>query len=457
MSVAKRSNRPILWTNSAFLILMPIVAAWATTWFHIHHGITWQHLLALVFCWWTTGMGITAGYHRLFSHRGYTAGRALRFFYAVAGAAACQNSVIAWCSEHRRHHSQTDTDDDPYNAKEGFLYSHMTWAMQEGLYEGEMDGVPDLWKDPILTWQHTYYLPINAAFNGLLVALLGWLSGDYLGMFIVAGLLRIVVVQHTTFFINSLAHMWGTQPYSRANTSRDNWFLSFLTLGEGYHNYHHAFQWDYRNGPRWYQFDPTKWFIWTGSKLGLASKLRRTPEDVILRVRYEENRDSFTQRLEAWGEGKMEEWAQHLHDFQEAREGLRAKVQNNLQQARRKAAENLQGARDNLQEAGARAVQTWHGASDDLRGRLQERLVDADRSLDSALQDLKVQRQAWAQQHEAWVKAQTAELRTLAKTELEELRRALKQAQDTARRALAEFDALVLEYSKRYLVLPQPA
>ena len=117
--------------------------------------------------------------------------------------------------------------------------------------------------------------------NVALPLFLGWLVGDVWGVFLLAGVLRLVVSHHVTFFINSLAHMWGSRPYTDENTARDNWFLAIVTYGEGYHNFHHLFQSDYRNGIRWWQFDPTKWLIRSLAWLGLTKNLYRTPLERI--------------------------------------------------------------------------------------------------------------------------------------------------------------------------------
>jgi len=123
-----------------------------------------------------------------------------------------------------------------------------------------------------------------------------------LGMFVFALLLRLVLTQHFTFLINSAAHRWGSQPYSSAHSARDNWLLSFFTFGEGYHNYHHSFQADYRNGPRLTNWDPSKWLIWVLARLGLASHLRRSPLDVTLGRMFEHARTTFAEHLKAAGE-----------------------------------------------------------------------------------------------------------------------------------------------------------
>ncbi|GLS84897.1 acyl-CoA desaturase [Paraferrimonas haliotis] len=231
-----------------------------------------------------SGMSITGGYHRLWSHKAYQAHSIVRFIYALGGALALQNSALHWCSDHRRHHKHVDDNDkDPYSAKMGFFYSHIGWMIRE--YQAQIysdySNCRDLQKDKIVMWQHKHYLWLAALMNIGLPLFLGWLNGSILGMLLLAGVARLVIVHHSTFFINSLAHIWGGQPYTDKNTARDNGVLAMLTFGEGYHNFHHIFEYDYRNGIRWFQFDPTKWLIWSLSKLGLAHKLRRTPQERI--------------------------------------------------------------------------------------------------------------------------------------------------------------------------------
>jgi len=130
-------------------------------------------------------------------------------------------------------------------------------------------------------WQHRHYLVLAIITNFGIPLTLGLISGNIMGMLLLAGVLRLVLSHHFTFFINSLAHIWGKRPYTEQNSARDNGFLALLTYGEGYHNFHHIFETDYRNGVKWYQFDPTKWFIKTASWCGLTSNLRTVPEEKI--------------------------------------------------------------------------------------------------------------------------------------------------------------------------------
>jgi stearoyl-CoA desaturase (delta-9 desaturase) len=204
----------------------------------------------------------------------------------VFGAMSLQNSAFNWCSGHRTHHLHVDDVDlDPYSAKRGFWFSHIGWMLRE--YPSgvpDFTNIPDLRRDKMLAFQHRYYVPLALGTNFGFPLLAGWLVGDLWGTFILAGILRLVWAHHVTFFINSLAHMWGSRPYTDENTARDNPVLAVITYGEGYHNYHHIFAHDYRNGVRWWQWDPTKWLIASLQFVGLTRKLKRTPDFQIQRA-----------------------------------------------------------------------------------------------------------------------------------------------------------------------------
>ncbi|MBL6882641.1 MAG: fatty acid desaturase [Candidatus Poseidoniaceae archaeon] len=270
--------------NSSFLIGTPILAATSLVYYSMNYGISWFEPVIFFFFYFASGLSITAGYHRLFSHRTHKGEWPLRLFYALFGAAAFQNSAIKWCSDHRRHHLKTDEDEDPYSVTDGFVWAHIGWVMVD---QGDeiVEHVEDLQADKILAWQDRHIFLIGFLVGIVLPGLVGFaLLGNIhglLGGMIYGGFLRVVVVHHATFLINSAAHTWGTQPYSTANTSKDSPLLSFFTFGEGYHNFHHTFQADYRNGHRWYHWDPSKWLIQTASWFGLTKDLHKIPDKSI--------------------------------------------------------------------------------------------------------------------------------------------------------------------------------
>jgi stearoyl-CoA desaturase (delta-9 desaturase) len=275
------------WVTTAMFTLTFAVAVIVVPWYGVSHGYdaaAWFWFPLLV---GANGMAITCGYHRLFAHATYDAHPVLKFVYLLFGAMALQNSALVWCAGHRVHHRHIDdTERDPYCAKLGFWFSHIGWMLRR-YPSGEPDfsTVRDLERDPLVRYQHRYYLPLTLGMNFGLPLLLGWASGDMLGMFLLAGVMRLVISHHVTFFINSLAHIWGSQPYTEDNTARDNAVVALLTYGEGYHNFHHMFAHDYRNGVRVWQWDPSKWFIAFMSWLGLAKNLKRVPWFKIQRAR----------------------------------------------------------------------------------------------------------------------------------------------------------------------------
>ena len=267
------------WTTTLMFALTFAVAVIGVPWYGFIHGYHAAAWIWFVLFLGANGMSITCGYHRLFAHATYEAHPVLKVLYLLFGAMALQNSALVWAATHRVHHREIDdTELDPYSARRGFWFSHIGW-MLKNYPSGEPDFsvVRDLERDPLVSFQHRYYVPLALAMNFGLPLLVGWASGEILGTFLLAGVLRLVVSHHFTFFINSLAHMWGVQPYTDDNTARDNGVVALLTYGEGYHNFHHMFAHDYRNGVRWWQWDPSKWFINAMRWLGLARNLKTVP------------------------------------------------------------------------------------------------------------------------------------------------------------------------------------
>ncbi|MCG9750208.1 fatty acid desaturase [Vibrio brasiliensis] len=276
------SNKPpLIWLNIFIFLSSFIVALVLVPWYGLSSGYGVEHLVWFLIAFSFCNLSITAGYHRLWSHKTYEAHWSLRILFALGGAFALQNSALHWSSDHRIHHKHVDNNDkDPYSAKRGFWFSHIGWMLREYNANTYSDyaNCRDLQKDKIVMWQHKYYVPLAIVTNFGIPLLLGVIYGDIIGMLLVVGVLRLVLSHHSTFFINSLAHIWGSQPYTDKNTARDNAVLAVFTFGEGYHNYHHIFENDYRNGIYWWQYDPTKWLIKSCSWLGLTNKLRVTPK-----------------------------------------------------------------------------------------------------------------------------------------------------------------------------------
>lgn len=284
--VTQKKVAKLDWVNTIFLTTTP-VAAIALSWiFFKNNGLVWSQIALAVVFYFVTGMSITGGYHRLFSHRAYKANNFVKLVYLLFGAATFQNSALKWCADHRIHHNHVDGEKDPYNINKGFWYAHIGWIFyQEKIVDQKFP--KDLTNDKLVMWQHKYYWILCVVMGFGLPTLIGHFLGSALGGFALAGLARVVFVHHCTFFINSLCHIVGTRPYTDTNTARDSAIMAVFSYGEGYHNYHHYFPTDYRNGIRWFHFDPTKWLIKTLSFVGFTNDLKKVPEKLINQAKLE--------------------------------------------------------------------------------------------------------------------------------------------------------------------------
>lgn len=358
---------PLIGINVAIFVGLPLIALVLVPAWGVLRGFdTFQWLWALAFLY-LNGMSITGGYHRLWAHKAYDASPGLKWVLAFWGAGALQNSILVWASDHRRHHRHVDDNElDPYSAGRGLWFSHMGWMLREyRSNEPDFSNARDLQRDPVVMWQHRHYVPLTVFMNLGLPLLLGIWHGDILGTVLLVGLLRLVVNHHVTFFINSLAHFWGSRPYTEANSARDNGFLAFLTYGEGYHNFHHIFQTDYRNGIRWWQWDPTKWMISLCARLGLARNLNRVPDFRIQRALLDTEFERARAKLELASNTESLRYMLE-REYQEFTESIN---QWTALQAERygRTKEQLGGV---LEEKKLHLVQKWERAS--LRTRLKE-------------------------------------------------------------------------------------
>ncbi|KAI9319422.1 delta-9 desaturase [Dichotomocladium elegans] len=294
-------HKHVNWPQSILLIGTPLIGLYGLLTVELQK----KTMIWAIIYYAITGLGITAGYHRLFAHRAYCATLPLRVFWTLAGSGAVEGSAYWWSRGHRAHHRWTDTDKDPYCAHRGFFFSHFGWMLVNRPKSriGYAD-VADLKADPILHFQHKNY-PLFALFFGFvlptLVAGLGW--GDFKGGFFYAAVLRLCFVHHATFCVNSLAHYIGESPFDDHHTPRDHWITALVTLGEGYHNFHHEFPQDYRNAIIYYQYDPTKWLIKALSWVGLAYDLKTFPSNEITKgqIQMQEKKIAAIKRTLTYG------------------------------------------------------------------------------------------------------------------------------------------------------------
>jgi len=294
-------HQHVNWLNTFFIAIVPLMGLISTYWVRPH-----PYTIAFaVFYYVQCGLGITAGYHRLWAHSAYKATLPLKIYLAACGAGAVQGSIRWWSNGHRAHHRYTDTEKDPYSVRKGLIYSHMGWMImkQNPKRKGRTD-ITDLNEDPVVVWQHRNFIKCvltMAIIFPTLVCGLGW--GDWMGGYIYAGILRVCFIQQATFCVNSLAHWLGDQPFDDRNSPRDHLITALVTLGEGYHNFHHEFPSDYRNAIEWYQYDPTKWHIAMWKFFGLAYDLKQFRANEIEKGRVQQLQKKLDQKRATldWG------------------------------------------------------------------------------------------------------------------------------------------------------------
>jgi len=273
----KRCTR---WMAAIFMPLITLIGIIGTPVYIYFNGLAPSELALFLFFFLTTGMAITMGYHRFFSHTTFKTNTLGRFLLLFFGAATFQKSALRWASQHRQHHQFTDTDLDPHNSKRGFWFCHVGWIM---LYKHNINfkNVKDLQQSRLVVHQHEYYDYWSVPAGLILPIALGFWIGHPLGAFIMTFCLRVSLVLNSAFLINSYAHMVGSKEFDADLSAADHWLGAVLTNGEGYHSFHHRFPNDYRNGYLWRHWDPTKWCIYVFSRLGLVWDLKRTSADKI--------------------------------------------------------------------------------------------------------------------------------------------------------------------------------
>jgi stearoyl-CoA desaturase (delta-9 desaturase) len=239
-------------------------------------GVSTTALVLCVVLYVVRMFGVTAGYHRYFSHRSFKTSRAGQLVLAFLAQSSAQRGILWWAAKHRHHHRHSDTEEDVHSPRlRGFWYSHLGWIFRPQHSTTDFDAVPDLTKYPELVWldRHGYFPATVLALAALAIG--GW-SGLVVGF-----VWSTVLLYHGTFFINSLAHVHGSQRYVTGDDSRNNWWLAVITLGEGWHNNHHAYQRSTRQGFRWYEVDPTFYALKALSWTGLVWELGEPPADVV--------------------------------------------------------------------------------------------------------------------------------------------------------------------------------
>ncbi|WP_341790292.1 acyl-CoA desaturase [Rickettsia endosymbiont of Polydrusus tereticollis] len=275
-------NKPALFT----LIFYPILLAVLLTKYWLNHGIGWTEIILTISSYYIYNITVGVGLHRLWSHNAFKINKFVEFILVMLSAGTLQGPALSWASNHYKHHAHTDKDQDPHSPSKfdnklvGFLWSHLGWMLiGEGSYKS-IDRITwvKLGRNKLLKWQLKYYWQIAVFMNVIVPLFIGYLIGGMLASaytaFLFIGIGR-ALQQQATFCVNSLCHFAGSKKYYKG-TAGDIWWMALFLLGENWHNYHHAFPSDYRNGVKWYHFDVHKWIIYLMSKVGLVWELDRT-------------------------------------------------------------------------------------------------------------------------------------------------------------------------------------
>jgi len=264
-------KKKIDWAGAIPFILCHL-AVFAAFW----TGVTWQALVVCVVLYVVRMFAVTGGYHRYFSHRTYKTGRVFQFILAFLAQSSAQKGALWWAAHHRRHHKHSDQPGDVHSpVLGGFMHSHVGWLFYEGAGDTDLDRIKDFAKYPELRFLDRFHLLPPILLGAACAWLFGW-SGLIIGFF-----LSTVLLWHGTFFINSLAHVFGKRRFATTDDSRNNGWLALITLGEGWHNNHHRYQASARNGFYWWEIDVTYYVLKVLSWLGLVWDLRPVPEKIL--------------------------------------------------------------------------------------------------------------------------------------------------------------------------------
>jgi fatty-acid desaturase len=253
--------------TAGFMVAFHVLAV-AAFWF-----FSWPNLVvALVLHWMAVGFGISLGYHRLHTHRGFKTSKAFEYFLAICGTLTLEGGPIFWVATHRQHHQLSDHEGDPHSPRDGGFWAHMGWILFGDTHHNNTELMskyaPDLARDPFYRWLNSYHWVPLTTVGVILLAVGGW-SMVLWGIF-----LRCVVGLHGTWLVNSATHMWGTRRFETRDDSRNSWWVALLTFGEGWHNNHHAHPVSARHGLAWYEFDISWITLKLFNAVGLVSDLK---------------------------------------------------------------------------------------------------------------------------------------------------------------------------------------
>ena len=268
MTIATSEKLPLAWDTIIYMATLHLIACLA----FLPSNFSWS-AVGVAFCLYCiTEWGITVGFHRYASHRSFETNKFVEYFFIFLGTLACEGGPIEWVAMHRIHHKYSDTHQDPHDSNKGFLWSHFTWMLYESPMEkGRERYVNDIKDDAFYQFCEKFMIPIQVVLGLILFFWGGW-SFVIWGTFV-----RLIVVFHCTWLVNSATHKFGYQSHESNDESRNCWWVALLTFGEGWHNNHHAYQYSARHGFKWWEIDISWMIIKTLKTFGLVSKVKLPP------------------------------------------------------------------------------------------------------------------------------------------------------------------------------------
>jgi len=277
-------EQPLVWRNIYIMAVIHLLCIYSV--FRCHEA-KWQTWIWFMVYYLMSGLGVTAGAHRLWAHRTYKAVTPYRFVLMLFNCISFQNDIIEWSRDHRVHHKYSETPADPHNAKRGFFFAHIGWLLMKKhpdvKEKGKTVDMSDLLNDPILQFQRRYYLLLGLICSVLIPMLVPWYFwGETLGVaFALCVSVRYIFSLHVTWLVNSAAHLWGSRPYDKTINPSENILVSFGAIGEGFHNYHHAFPHDYSASEYGPYLNMTTCIIDMCAALGLVTSRRKMTSKMV--------------------------------------------------------------------------------------------------------------------------------------------------------------------------------
>lgn len=300
----------IVWRNVILFAYLHLISLYSI--YCMFTSAKWQTNIFAVILYIVSGLGVTAGVHRLWAHRSYKAKFPLRVFLAFVYTIAFENDIYEWCRDHRVHHKYSETDADPHNAKRGFFFAHIGWLLcrkhPDVIKKGKAIELSDLMADPIVRFHRKYYIPLVLLccfFLPTFIPMYFW-NETFFNSFLIPTLFRFCFTLNQTWLVNSAAHMWGSKPYDVTINPRENAFVVLGAVGEGFHNYHHTFPYDYATSEYGIKYNLTTAFIDLMAWLGLAYDRKTAARESIKARKLRTGEDSLKLANQASGSVKEE-------------------------------------------------------------------------------------------------------------------------------------------------------